>query len=333
VEVTRAALAVDVEHEADIGAARRSASAIAIEAGLTEERSSDVALITTELATNIVRHGKHGGVLVSLVSDGVKNGVSLVAWDRGPGMNVDACIPDGVSSRGTRGAGLGAVIRIASRWDAYSQPGAGTVVTASVFANGAPKSTFASGGICVPCPGERVAGDGWDAKEVGDSALVVACDGLGHGPGAHDASSAVIAAFRASSSTSPAVLVDTAHGAARATRGAAGTVARIDLATRTLTIAGVGNVAAWLVDGERTKQLVTQHGTLGQVAPKLREESYPFPPHALLVMCSDGLKSRWNLEPYPGLAQRHPSTIAAVLWRDLARGRDDATAVVVREAT
>lgn len=330
-EVTRAAIPVDVEHEADIGAARRAAAALASEAGLSEERASDTALITTELATNIVRHGKHGGVLLAITRDGGKSGVSIAAWDRGPGMNVEACIPDGVSSRGTRGAGLGAVIRIASRWDAYSQPGAGSVVTASVFANGAPEARFATGAACVPCPGERISGDSWDARQLGDNALVIACDGLGHGPGAHEAAAAVIAAFAASSSASPAVILDAAHLAARSTRGAAATLARIDISTRTLTIAGVGNVAAWLVDGARTKQLVTQHGTLGQVAPKLREESYPFPAGAQLVMCSDGLKSRWSFEPYPGLSSRHPSTIAAVLWRDLARGRDDATAIVVRE--
>jgi len=333
VEVTRTALAIDVEHEADIGAVRRAATVLAAEARLTEQRIGDTALIATELATNIVRHGQHGGVLLALTSHETATGVTLLAWDRGPGMNVAACLPDGVSSRGTRGAGLGAIARIASRWDAYSRPGGGAVVTASVFANDNPKARFETGAVCVPCPGEEVSGDAWDAKRVGDSALVVACDGLGHGVGAREASIAVIAAFRASSSTSPAVIIEAAHAAARPTRGAAGTVARIDPAARTVTIAGAGNVGAWLVDGANVKQLVTQHGTLGQVVSRVREETYPFPANAQLVLCSDGLKSRWNLDAHEGLGSHHPATVATVLWRDFARGRDDATAVVVREAT
>jgi len=106
---------------------------------------------------------------------------------------------------------------------------------------------------------------------------------------------------------------------------------RIDLARRELVVAGVGNVAAWIA-ADTLKQLVTQHGTLGQVTPpQIREERYPFAPGAQLVMCSDGLKSRWTLDDHPGLTARHPTTIATVLWRDLARGRDDASVVIARE--
>jgi hypothetical protein len=47
-------------------------------------------------------------------------------------------------------------------------------------------------------------------------------------------------------------------------------------------------------------------------------------------MHSDGLQSRWNFEPYPGLVMRHPAIIAGVLYRDFARGRDDLTVAVVR---
>ena len=52
-------------------------------------------------------------------------------------------------------------------------------------------------------------------------------------------------------------------------------------------------------------------------------------PRGMLVMHSDGISSRWRLDTYPGLAQRHPAIVAGVLWRDFGRGRDDATIVVV----
>jgi len=47
-------------------------------------------------------------------------------------------------------------------------------------------------------------------------------------------------------------------------------------------------------------------------------------------MHSDGLQSHWRLDQYPGLAQRDAALIAAVLYRDFARGRDDVSVVVQR---
>jgi len=48
------------------------------------------------------------------------------------------------------------------------------------------------------------------------------------------------------------------------------------------------------------------------------------------VIHSDGLGTHWDLGRYPGLAQREPSLIAGVLYRDFARRRDDVTVVVGR---
>ena len=58
--------------------------------------------------------------------------------------------------------------------------------------------------------------------------------------------------------------------------------------------------------------------------------TYPFPRGALCIAHSDGLSARWDLAAYPGLEQRHPSLVAAVLFRDHGRERDDATVAVVR---
>jgi hypothetical protein len=46
-------------------------------------------------------------------------------------------------------------------------------------------------------------------------------------------------------------------------------------------------------------------------------------------MHSDGISARWDLHKNATLRQRHPAIIAAVLYRDHARARDDATVVVL----
>jgi len=45
---------------------------------------------------------------------------------------------------------------------------------------------------------------------------------------------------------------------------------------------------------------------------------------------SDGVSARWSLSAYPGLYRRHSAVVAAVLYRDFARRRDDATVIVAR---
>jgi anti-sigma regulatory factor (Ser/Thr protein kinase) len=325
---------ISIEHEADIGAVRRRFVALAAAAGLDENRTSDAALIATELASNVIRHARHGGALIGPITEGARRGVAIAAWDRGPGMDVAACLRDGMSTAGTAGVGLGAVSRLATSWDAYAPRGHGAVVVARVFpARSSHRARFATGGVCVPYPGLAVSGDAWATHELGHVLTVVACDGLGHGDGAAAAATAALDAFRTRPDAAPAAILERAHAAARATRGAAATVVRLDLTAREATIAAVGNVTAWIY-GDTQRQLVAQHGTLGQALPsRLREERYPFPPGALLVIASDGLKSRLELAGYPGLAACDPLAAAAVLWRDYHRGRDDATAVVVREAT
>ena len=51
---------------------------------------------------------------------------------------------------------------------------------------------------------------------------------------------------------------------------------------------------------------------------------------ATLILHSDGVGTRWNLEHDPGLERCHPGIVAALLYRDFGRGRDDACVLVQR---
>jgi len=323
---------IGLDHEADVGAVRRRLATLAAVAGLDERQAADAALIATELATNAWRHAGGGGALLGASAAPDQPAVAIAVWDRGPGMNVEACLRDGMSTAGTPGNGLGAVSRLASRWDAYAPRGRGTVIAAYVLAaRSAPRPRVELGAVCLPYPGLPISGDAWDLHAAGDAATLIVCDGLGHGEDAATAARAVLAAFRERPDDPPAAILERAGRAARPTRGAAATIVRVDLAARSAVIAAVGNVTAWIA-GDGQRQLVTQHGTLGHTMPRLREERYAFPAGATLVVASDGLKSRLELDAQPELLARDPGVIAAALWRDHNRGRDDATVVVLREA-
>jgi hypothetical protein len=77
--------------------------------------------------------------------------------------------------------------------------------------------------------------------------------------------------------------------------------------------------------------MVSHNGTAGLEARKIQEFTYPWQDNAILIMHSDGLATKWKLEGYPNLINKHPSLIAGVLYRDFKRGTDDVTVVVVKK--
>lgn len=323
---------IDLDDNADVGMARRRAVLLAQECGLDEVRVGEVALIATEAGSNVLRHAARGVMVLGKLRNGDRQGLAVTVCDRGPGMDVARSMLDGVSTAASAGVGLGAIARMASAWDAYSQRPGGTVLSASVWArrDAPPATAFELGAISVPYPGERRCGDGWAAAIADDVCTVLVCDGLGHGDAAAEATAVVLASFFERPNAPLDVIIELASAAARPTRGAAAAVARIDQRLGTVNFAGMGNVAGWIASEHDQHAMVAQHGTLGQVGRKARVSTYPLPDGALVIMHSDGLESRWKLETYPGLVRHGAAVVAGVLWRELGRARDDATVVVAR---
>jgi len=285
----------------------------------------------TEIATNLVKHASQGEIHITSLSQGGRAGIELLSIDHGPGMSsIDSCIRDGFSSAGSPGTGLGAIKRLSDEFDAYSVPGKGTVLVSRIWASSSPGSGLSLGWISVPIRGEDVSGDSWAIHTEETSASLIVADGLGHGILAAEASQAAIEAFRAYSTSPPAVMLDQVHRRLRGTRGAAVAVASLDISGAALKYAGVGNICGIIAGGARTQAMVSHNGTAGHEARKLQEFSYVLPPHWTLIMHSDGISTSWNLDRYPGLVNLHPSVIAGVLYRDGSRQRDDACMVVLK---
>jgi len=266
-----------------------------------------------------------------------QRGVDVLALDRGPGIaDVERALRDGYSTAGTAGTGLGAVVRLSDLFDVYTGR-AGTVLLARVWAGRAAAvgatDRLAVGAICIPRPGEEVCGDGWALGLTQGHATVLLVDGLGHGTGAAEAATAAVASFRAHAATStPADLLTRMHAALRPTRGAAALVLALDARQRLAIVAGVGNIAGTILSAAGNHSVASHHGIVGHEAARIREFRYPWPARSLVVVHTDGIGSRWSLDAYPGLSERHPLLIAGVLYRDFRRPRDDATVVVIREA-
>ncbi len=325
-------LHLDVHDASHVAHARRAVLALAAEAGLGEDRQSDLAIIITELATNILKHAQKGSVIAQV---DVRGGIELLSCDVGPGMaNLQKCLADGYSTAGSAGTGLGAVSRLSTEFDAYSAAGKGTLIYARV-ANASsptppPGDEFGYCGICVPIRGETACGDAFCVVQRASWCSVILADGLGHGPVAAEASQAATSIFSASSAGNPTDLVQSIHQGLRSTRGAAIAVARIDSDRNVVEFCGLGNIVGAILMPDGVRRMVSHNGTAGQGTPRIGSFTYPWAAGASLIMHSDGIQTRWDLGLYPGLQARNTALMAGVLFRDFARGRDDATALVLR---
>src|SRR4051794_25187070 len=120
-----------VKDPSQVAEARRMAGDLARRSGFDEVDAGRVALVATELATNLVRHGGGGTLVAESFEDADGSGVELLSLDKGPGMaDVQRSFSDGYSTAGSAGTGLGAVSRVADRCVVFSRPGEGTALMA-----------------------------------------------------------------------------------------------------------------------------------------------------------------------------------------------------------
>lgn len=332
-----------IVHSSDISAVRRYGNQLGNSLGFSETQSGRLAIMVTELATNILKHAKEGMMFVTPSRQGKLNSIQVLALDRGPGIaNLAQSMCDGISTAGTAGNGLGAIKRLAHEFDAYSSVGKGSAFYACVHARGRDeyRETVSTdqesrpglqyGAICIPIAGEEECGDAWAIATDQDCITILVADGLGHGPDAAAASAAAVQVLKSKGNQAPTVLIQAMHQALRITRGAALAIGQFHPNTGNLHFSGIGNICACIVEAETRKQLVSHNGTVGHIMRKVQEFTAPWPEEALYIMCSDGITTQWDLNPYPGLISCHPAVIAGIIYRDFSRVRDDATVVVVK---
>jgi len=118
-----------VEHEADVIAVQRAARERACELGFKRIDSIEIAIVASELASNIVKYGVRGSLRIEPVDDLAKGlGIRLTAFDCGPPFHdFSLALKDGFNDKGPLdpasligrrgiGAGLGAVMRFSDEF-------------------------------------------------------------------------------------------------------------------------------------------------------------------------------------------------------------------------
>jgi serine/threonine-protein kinase RsbT len=121
---------IPIQADADVVTARKQGRELAAQAGFSATELTIIATAISEIARNIVMFANRGEILVSLVGENSRQGVTVVARDSGPGIpDLDRAVQDGYSGYGGMGLGLPGSRRLMDEFEITSEVDKGTTVT------------------------------------------------------------------------------------------------------------------------------------------------------------------------------------------------------------
>lgn len=309
---------------------------IAAGAGFNEQRTGEVDIVIAEMVSNLAKYAIDGEILVNLGTDESGDYLEVLSIDNGPGMSEPLkMVEDGISTVNTLGHGLGSIKRLSDTFDIYSLKDWGTVVLARLYKQRLPelkrRARTEVRAIVVAKPGETDCGDACYFSRDEKVLTIFVADGLGHGTDAQTAAHKAIDAVVESRDQSPSVILRDMHVQVRKTRGLVGTIVKYTMLQKKWSICGIGNVAAKMYSGMEVKTFMSYNGIIGMNIPgTMKDQEFPGERGQLLILCSDGIRTRWDLQKYPGIQRNDLSVIAAAIYKDHARRTDDMSVIVAR---
>ncbi|HVU56645.1 MAG TPA: ATP-binding protein [Puia sp.] len=311
---------------------------LALQGGFEAKQLAEIDLIVSELGSNLVKHASGGEMLAGILQTDDGMTLELIGLDNGPGMtDPEKMMADGASTTQTLGHGLGSIRRLSDTFELYSRKDWGTILLSRVHkkktaSRRSHKAAVQINALVVPKPGETLSGDGWYymAGKNGVIHLLVA-DGLGHGAEAHRAVKEAVSAFRTTDSESPAEILRHLHQSIKRTRGIVATVVIIDPKEKTWRLCGIGNIGTRLIGYQQSKSYLPYNGIIGSNIPNtLNDQELSQHDYQQIVLCSDGIRSRWEHAKHPTIGKYDLSIQAAAIYKDFGRKTDDMSVIIGR---
>ena len=321
---------------------RSKLRAVSQRMGFGDSRREHMELVCHEIVTNQAKYaGGHGLVQIWEQRDPDPS-LHLFALDYGPGIaNLPAALEDGYTSGGTLGKGLGTVRRLADRHDFYTLPQGmatkapwhGMAIWAQFCLHKSAQPVGPQIGRYLRAYQDDIHNGDRICLEMGDRQQVrwLHLDGLGHGQEAAESTEGACETFAHSADVQLALARLSEH--LQGTRGAVAMACEIDLAAEQGQICGVGDMAAYLLLNGTRRSITFAPGVLGHAHRHTDSVAFEFPPHALLLTASDGIRRSWEANDLPGLWRTHPQLIAFFLGEVVGRNNDDRSLLAIRHNT
>jgi serine/threonine-protein kinase RsbT len=122
-------LKLPIAADVDVVQARLHGRELAAGAGFSTGDQTVIAAAISEIARNILMYAKRGEITLRMVPNGDRQGVEVIARDRGPGIrDISRAMQDGYSTSGGLGLGLPGARRLMDEFEVTSVVGEGTTV-------------------------------------------------------------------------------------------------------------------------------------------------------------------------------------------------------------
>lgn len=327
----------NIYSEMDVLRARQKAVQLAQTLKFSDIAQAEIEIAVSELGTNIIKHaGARGALSITPRWDQDQNYQGLEISARNGAPCHDSAIlhtsglmlSGGTSTTGTLGIGISGVRRLMDEFVVETDAQDCLKITACKWLDQGDWSRANCSVMARPCTGEILSGDAYYLRHRRQHLLFGVIDGLGHGPEAHQVATIAVNTMDSYQNEPIDVIIQRCHTALTGTRGAAVALGRLDYATRRLLHLSIGNIETRIYSGDTVIKPMLYHGTLGVVLPTFRTIPYPFKNGMLLVMFSDGISNKFELEA--PMRRRSPQEISQYILDNFSRKHDDCTVMVIK---
>ena len=329
-----------VRDESGLVLLRSRFKAVGRRKGFHEVVLEKIELVCNEIVSNQMKHAKGSGMVQIWDNENHDQPVlDIFAMDYGPGIeDLEYAKQDGTTTTGTMGRGLGAIERLSSSSEIYTQPvnslneqtWHGTAVWSRFGESSQQRSAGFQYGIYLRAlRDDFYNGDAVQVRDSGSRVRWIHMDGLGHGKEAAEAISPAQHVLDAETSDLASIMNQLDRDLSLG-RGAVAIAGGISANNENISVSGIGDMSARIILNGELHNIAVASGVMGHDHRSIDVEKINFPRQALFISTSDGIRS-WNIKTLPNLWRQHPQMIAFIMGQVLGRNNDDKSIFVIRK--
>ena len=176
--------------------------------------------------------------------------------------------------------------------------------------------------------GEKECGDGFLFHSTDNHVLIALIDGLGHGSHAHAAAEAAIEYLKEFADQPIEPMLQKTHGEMRSNRGAVAFVGKINLSSKVMECASIGNIGFKLnVKSEKKQYMLPVPGVIGHTLKRIVVNDIELADGDEIILHSDGISSRFKPEELEAV---DPAERATEIVNRFGYDHDDASVLIVK---